>query len=239
MREELVRVFSIPADSPHLDEALTHPSYANELRLAANNQRLEFLGDAVLELCVSELLYERFGDADEGALTRMRAQLVNTEALAAWGRQHGVAEALMVGRGAEASGLRQSTSVLADTVEALVAAAYLSGGFEQARTVVGRIVKEALDALEAGPSIDAKTALQELVQSEGLLAPTYETVESWGPAHERWFRVRVLIEDESAAEGLGRSKRAAERAAAALALEARQDRAEAPALEGGPGEEGV
>jgi ribonuclease-3 len=129
--------------------------------------------------------------------------------------------------------------VLADTVEALVAAAYLTGGFEQARTVVGRIVKEALDALEAGPSIDAKTALQELVQSEGLLAPTYETVESWGPAHERWFRVRVLIEDESAAEGLGRSKRAAERAAAALALEARQDRAEAPALEGGPGEEGV
>ena len=126
----LARITGLATDSPRFLEALTHPSLANERRDVQHNQRLEFLGDAVLGFCASELLYERFPSADEGALTRMRAQLVNAEALAAWGRSVGLAAALRVGRGADSAGLRGGTNVLADAVEALIAAdqASSSGG---------------------------------------------------------------------------------------------------------------
>ena len=114
---------SLSPDSAALEQALTHPSLANERRGVAHNQRLEFLGDAVLGLCASEELYRAFPDADEGALTRLRAHLVNAEALAAWGRAVGLTSVLRVGRGAAGGGLRESTNVLADAVEALIAAA--------------------------------------------------------------------------------------------------------------------
>src|SRR6187200_145673 len=116
--EGIAELVELPADAPHLLQALTHPSYANERRGTAHNQRLEFLGDAVLGLCASELLYERFPGADEGVLTRMRAQLVNAEALAAWARKVELPDALMLGRGAVGAGLRESTNVLADATEA-------------------------------------------------------------------------------------------------------------------------
>src|SRR4051794_11962023 len=119
MRDRIAQLFGVPPDSPLLEVALTHPSYANEVRDVRHYQRLEFLGDAVLGLCATELLYERFPEADEGSWPRMRARLVNADALADWARQTGIGEVIRLGRGAETSGLRDSTNVLSDLVEAL------------------------------------------------------------------------------------------------------------------------
>src|ERR1700744_2512356 len=156
MTERIEELFGLSADAPHLDEALTHPSFANEQRSTRHNQRLEFLGDSVLGFCVSELLCARFAEADEGALTRMRAQLVNAEALAGWARKEGLAQDLRLGRGAGAAGLRDSTNVLADAVEALIAAVYLDVGLEAARGACARIVESELAVLERDGTRDPK-----------------------------------------------------------------------------------
>jgi ribonuclease-3 len=210
--------FGLTPEAPHLVQALTHPSYANERRDSLDNQRLEFLGDAVLGFCVSDLIYRRFPQADEGTLTRLRAQLVNAEALAEWARVTGVPDALLLGRGAGASGLRQSTNVLADAVEALIAACFLDVSLDRARAVCEQIVEARLEAFERVGARDPKSELQERLQAGGEPPPVYDLVESGGPAHERWFRVRVRVGAESLGEGVGRSKRAAERAAAESAL---------------------
>ena len=215
---EVAGHFGLTPDSPHLIQALTHPSYANERRDALDNQRLEFLGDAVLGFCVSDLIYRRFEQADEGTLTRLRAQLVNAEALAEWARATGVPDALRLGRGAGASGLRQSTNVLADAVEALIAACFLDSGLESARSVCERIVEARLEAFERVGARDPKSELQERLQARGEPPPAYDLIESGGPAHERWFRVQVRVSGHALGEGVGRSKRAAERAAAESAL---------------------
>jgi ribonuclease-3 len=217
--QRIADLVGLDPDAPNLLQALTHPSFANERKGEPDNQRLEFLGDAVLGVCVSEVLCERFPDADEGLLTRMRAQLVNAEALAAWGRKIELSVALRLGRGAASAGLRESTNVLADAVEALLAAAYLSGGLERARPVARQIVESGLAMLERMGARDPKSELQERLQALGESAPTYEIVETGGPAHERWFRVQVLGTGGPIGEGHGRSKRAAEQAAAASALE--------------------
>jgi ribonuclease-3 len=219
MIERLAELLGLPLDAPHLEEALTHPSFANEQRTTRHNQRLEFLGDSVLGFCVSELLCARFAAADEGALTRMRSQLVNAEALAAWARKENLAQALHLGRGASAAGLRDSTNVLADAVEALIAAVYLDVGLEAARVACARIVADQLQALESDGTRDPKSELQERLQAIGGEAPTYELIETGGPAHKRWFKVGVCQGDRRLAEGSGRSKRAAERAAATIALQ--------------------
>lgn len=217
--EDLAVLLGIRADAPHLEQALTHPSYANERRDVPDNQRLEFLGDAVLGFCISQLLFERFPNADEGTLTRMRAQLVNADALADWAREHHIAEVLRLGRGAETARLRQSTNVLADAVEALIAAAFVDGGPETARALCARIVESKLTSL-ASAARDSKSTLQELVQAEGGDPPTYRVVDSGGPAHDRWFEVNVCVDGRAVAAGRGRSKRQAEQAAAAAALSA-------------------
>lgn len=218
MTERTAELFGLPPDAPHLEEALTHPSFANEQRTSPHNQRLEFLGDAVLGFCVSELLCSRFPDADEGALTRMRAQLVNAEALAGWARKEKLSQVLRLGRGAGAAGLRDSTNVLADAVEALIAAVYLDLGLPAARAACERVVADELLALERDGTRDPKSELQERLQAIGGEAPTYELLEAGGPAHERWFKVGVRQGQRRLAEGSGPSKRAAERAAAIQAL---------------------
>ncbi len=215
---EVAERFGLTPEAPHLLQALTHPSYANERREAEDNQRLEFLGDAVLGFCVSDLICRRFPTADEGTLTRLRAQLVNAQALAEWALVTGVPDALRLGRGAGASGLRQSTNVLADAVEALIAACFLDAGLERARSVCEHIVGARLEAFERVGARDPKSELQERLQAQGEAPPSYEIVESGGPAHERWFRVRVLVGSQELGEGVGRSKRAAERLAAEAAL---------------------
>lgn len=212
----MAALVGLPSDSPRLDEALTHPSYSNERRDLPDNQRLEFLGDAVLGFCVGELLFMREPNANEGVLTRMRAQLVSAEALSLWAREHEVSKALRLGRGAEAAGLGDATNVLADAVEALVAAVFLERGLDAARALCSSIAEPALRVV--GPDLDPKSELQERLQAQTGVAPSYELVETGGPAHDRWFRVEVRHQGMLLGEGRGKSKRGAERAAAAQAL---------------------
>jgi ribonuclease III len=200
------------------EEALTHASFANEVGVA-NNQRLEFLGDAVLGLCVSEMLGEAHPDADEGLLTRMRSALVNAEALAGWARRVDLGECIALGRGAKLGSEREQTNVLADATEALVAAVYEARGLVGARALVRDIVGE---LLEKAPSLgvrDPKSALQESVQSRGLRPPTYRVVEVRGAPHDPIFVVDVMVGEDAVGRGEGKSKRVAERAAAAAALD--------------------
>lgn len=231
MTDAIAQLLGVPREAPHLLEALTHRSYANERPGARDNQRLEFLGDSVLGLCTSELLCARFPEAAEGVLTRLRARLVNDEALADWGRRQGLARALRLGRGALASGLGESTNVLADAVEALIAAAYLDGGLEAARRAVRAVIGERLEALDAAPAADAKSELQERLQAVGLPPPCYRVVAGGGPAHDPWFSVEVVVAERVLGQGRARSKRVAERAAATEALAARAWQAPAPAPE--------
>jgi ribonuclease III len=207
--------FFVEEGAPHLLTALTHPSFSNEMRDGVNNQRLEFLGDAVLELCVTDWLFRSYPDADEGELTRRRAQVVNADALAEFARHVGVDLALRLGRGAEANGLRQSKNVLADAVEALIACAYLDAGLPAARSVCESIVQHSLELMEQS---DPKSELQERLQGQKLGAPLYRVVASGGPAHEKWFSIEVVVGGATLGTGKGRSKRAAERAAAREAL---------------------
>jgi ribonuclease-3 len=207
-----------PGPIHRFDEALTHSSFANEMDVP-NNQRLEFLGDAVLGLCVSERLVEAHTDADEGMLTRMRSALVNADALAAWARRVVLGPCIALGRGATLGSEREQTNVLADTAEALVAAVYEARGLEGARALVHDIVGELLEKASSLGVRDPKSALQEGVQGRGLPPPTYRVVEVRGSPHDQVFVVEVLISDAAVARGEGRSKRLAERAAATAALE--------------------
>jgi ribonuclease-3 len=209
-----------------LDEALTHPSYANEHRDdRTDNQRLEFLGDAVLGLCVSEQLMGSFGDVDEGTLTVMRASLVNTEALADAARKLALPDALRLGRGADAAGERHRINVLADGIEAVIGAVFLDGGLQAARAVSRIVAGDALADLLAAGGIDRdpKSRLQELMQARGLETPTYEVIAVDGPPHARLFTVRVVVALENdgeslVGEGQGRSKKLSEQASARDAL---------------------
>jgi ribonuclease III len=223
MRDIVAALLDIPEDAPHLEQALTHPSFANEVRDTPDNQRLEFLGDAVLGLCTSLLLFDRYPGADEGTLTRLRAQLVNTDKLAEWGRSSGVADAIRLGRGALTSGLRESNNVVADAVEACLAAVYLDGGLDAALAACARIVEPMLDRLGPNGVWDPKSELQECVQGLGLGLPIYEVCDTGGPAHDRWFEVQVGVAGKWLAKGRGRSKRLAERASAEELLKRRAE----------------
>lgn len=219
---ELLEQLGLDGACPHLDEALTHPSYANEHRdEGRDNQRLEFLGDAVLGLCVSELLMDRFREAHEGDLSLMRATLVNADALAQWARVADLAGALRLGRGADAAGERQQVNVLADAVEAIVGAVYIDLGLESARSLAAAIVGEPLERMASGPppGRDPKSELQERVQARGGTSPKYRLIEAIGPDHSREFVVAVDVDGEVLGAGRGRSKKSAEKDAARSALE--------------------
>jgi ribonuclease-3 len=206
-----------PEAIPRFEEALTHPSLANETGVT-DNQRLEFLGDAVLGLCVSEMLVRAHTDADEGKLTRMRSALVNGEALAGWARHVNLGACVAFGRGAKLGSEREQTNVLADAAEALVAAVYESRGLEAARALVRDVVKDRFEQAESLSAADPKSALQERVQADGMPSPIYRLVELRGTPHEQVFDVEVVVGEQTLARGEGRSKRLAERAAAMLAL---------------------
>jgi ribonuclease-3 len=216
LREKLCLIVG-DLDIPRLEEALTHPSYSNEARVP-DNQRLEFLGDAVLELCVSELLVTAYPDADEGTLTRMRAALVNGNALAEWARGEHLGDCLAVGKGALSGRDREQTNVLSDLVEAIAAAIYDAGGLVSARQFVHALVGEKIADADQIASLDPKSDLQEFIQSQGRPTPTYRHVGTTGSQHEPIFETSVHVGDEEVARGTGRSKRLAERAAAEAAL---------------------
>lgn len=221
---ELGRFEELHGELPHLEEALTHASFANEQRAsgAIDNQRLELLGDAVLGLCVIEHLMERFPEAREGELSLIRASLVNADALASWARAVGLGQALRVGRGADAAGERRQTNVLADATEALVAAVYLDRGLAAARALSRRIIDGPMERLQGGGRFgrDPKSQLQERIQARGGPSPRYRIVAVEGPDHGRRFTAVAEADGEILGQGQGRSKKLAEQAAARAALDA-------------------
>jgi len=205
-------------------QALRHGSYVHERRLAGeamgSNERLEFLGDAVLGLAVSMRCFERFPDAAEGDLTRLRASIVKAESLAQVARDLGVGELLLLGRGEERTGGREKQSLLADALEAVVAAVYLSCGLVQALEVLDRLLAPLFDAANAGSlGRDYKTELQEKLQSSHRAAPVYQVLDAPGPQHARTFEVQVQFQGISLGRGSGRTKKEAEQAAAKAALD--------------------
>ena len=202
-----------------LVDALTHSSFKNEkgAKVRSDNERLEFMGDAVLQWAVSALLWERFPDAAAGELTRRRADLVCEDGLARIARKVGLGDGLRLGRGEERTGGRDKPRLLASAFEACVAAVYLDGGIDAALSLCRRHFDGvALD--RASGERDFKTRVQELLQSLSKKVPTYEIESKDGPDHARVYRVVMKVDDQPFARGEGRSKLEAEQAAAAQAV---------------------
>ena len=201
--------------------ALCHSSYVNEQSQTdmTSNERLEFLGDAVLNLAISHLLMHQFPDLAEGELSRSRAHLVNETRLAAIAREIGIGPYLLLGKGEELTDGREKNSILADTVEAIIAAIYLDSGFEAAFAFVERQFEDRIKkANRSRFASDYKSRLQERVQSRYHQVPRYQVIESRGPDHDKIFRVRMTVAGISA-EGDGKSKKLAEQDAARVGLE--------------------
>ena len=208
-------------DADLLRLALTHPSVAHEQGAPVqHNQRLEFLGDAVLQLVLSRELYAKFPAVGEGLLTKARAKLVNRRALAEKGRALQLGEHLLLCRGEEVHGGRERPSALADTFEAVLGAIFLDGGFAAAEQFVERHFREACDGPTVIPILEnPKGELQELLQSRSAEAPLYHVVSTSGPDHDRLFECTVHHEGRELARGRGKSKKAAESEAALAALD--------------------
>jgi ribonuclease-3 len=207
-----------------LAEALTHSSISLERKnYPFDNQRLEFLGDAVLQLVVTEHLYLLFPDFSEGRLTKLRTRIVSRAGLKSHASAIGIGGHLMMGRGEDASGGRTRASTLSDAFESLVGAMYLDGGYEEARDFILRETEGAFALLTAEPEeINPKGKLQELLQAVAPSAPVYEVIAQTGPEHQKNFECRVMWESIELARGAGRSKKQAEVEAATAALEARK-----------------
>lgn len=203
-----------------LAEALTHPSLGHETqRHHFDNQRLEFLGDAVLQLIFTEYLYDRYDTLPEGLLTKIRARIVSREGLRVLAERIEIGRYLMMGRGEEASGGRDRPSTLSDAYEALVGAIYLDSDFVTVRRIVLAESRELLDDLEVDPpDTNPKGRLQELLQSISPQSPTYPIINQSGPEHQKRFVAKIVWGGRELGEGIGRSKKEAETAAARDAL---------------------
>ena len=209
-------------DKKLLTHALTHSSYASEHDLAysENNERLEFIGDAYLDAIIGNKLYEVMPNQPEGVLSKTRANIVCERSLATIARNIGLGDFLFLGNGEEMYGGREKDSILADAVEAIIAAMYLDGGMEKARAFVMSRVLNNVEITEAHRSADYKTDLQELVQRKSGQHIRYEMIDQSGPDHNKVFTFRVSINGQPAGEGSGRTKKEAEQMAACMALEA-------------------
>ncbi len=204
-----------------LVKALTHKSYANEHRDAGarDNERLEFLGDAVLDLAVSETIFAQEPRLAEGEMTRVRAEVVSEPSLAAVARELGVGDHMLLGRGEELTGGREKESLLSDAMEAILGAIFLDGGFDNARAAVDRWMAGRIAAAAREKSgLDAKTRLQELLQAREGRLPRYVLVGSEGPDHARRYHVEVHFDGVAIGSGTGRTKKQAEQSAARAAL---------------------
>ena len=205
-----------------LDTALTHRSFVNENQdpPREDNERLEFLGDAVLELCVSDLLVRMHPDFSEGRLSKLRASLVNEQPLATMAESFDVGSYLLLGRGEETSGGRTKPSILANAFEAILAAVYLDRGYDEAYRFIERVFGPLLRKDSPDPLYrDYKTNLQEACQSRFRVIPRYMLLHEYGPDHDKIFHVRLTVADILTATGTGRNKKEAEQDAARKALE--------------------
>jgi len=219
-----------------LDRALTHRSYAYENGGLPTNERLEFLGDSVLGVVVTETLYLTHPDLSEGRLAKLRAAVVNARALAEVGRGINLGQHIKLGRGEETTGGRDKASILSDTVEALIGAVHLSGGIEVSTVLVHHLFDPLMEAASAlGAALDWKTSLQELAAEHGLGVPEY-VIDDEGPDHAKTFTARVRVGTQLYGNGVGQSKKEAEQAAAEtaygeIAVAAGDDPVQAAAVE--------
>ena len=203
-----------------LRNALAHSSYANEKKgTVTSNQRLEFMGDSVLSIIVSDYIYKNFPNLPEGRLTRIRASLVCEKSLCEFSKQLKVGDYILLGKGERANGGNERPSILADAFEAILAAVYLDGGMEPARRHVLRFVKNELSHLESESFKDYKTELQEIIQRNKEEKLTYVLTGETGPDHDKCFTVEVHLNSNVIGTGEGHSKKNAEQAAARKALE--------------------
>ena len=211
------------ADPALLAEALTHRSYLNEHReyAGSHNERLEFLGDAVLELAVTDFLFGKFPEKPEGELTAYRAALVNTVSLSETAQALGMNDYLLLSKGEAHDTGRARDVILADALEAVIGAVYLDQGYAPAEAFIARALYGKIDGIIAQRAYqDAKSRFQELVQEKRGITPAYETLSEAGPAHDKRFTVGVFIGEEEIARGDGKSKQEAEQAAAQAGLAA-------------------
>jgi ribonuclease-3 len=204
-----------------LEQALVHRSYLNENPgfPLASNERLEFLGDAVIGLIVSEILYNRFPDAGEGLLSTMRSELVRAPALGRFARELGIGELMHLSRGEDEAGGRTRTRLVAQAFEAVVGALYVDRGYDASRAFVLRLLDSEVDRIASAPGAsDPKSRLQVIAQAVTGITPVYELVSTAGPEHRPHFDVRVRLGDDVIGTGEGENKQEAEQAAAVVAL---------------------
>jgi ribonuclease III len=216
-------------DINFLKIALTHSSYINEnpQQAVSDNERFEFLGDAVLGMCVSDLLIKKYADFSEGTLSKIRAAIVNEKPLAEIARKLEIGSCLWLGKGEEMSGGRTKDSLLANALEAVIAAVYLDAGFTKAKVFVKKLITPLLkkDNLHS-QCLDYKTALQEVCQKRYKTTPVYTLLDIFGPDHAKTFEIKVTIADNIVQIGSGKSKKEAEKQAAQKAWEFLQDEKE-------------
>jgi ribonuclease-3 len=209
----------VPLPDEVIDLALTHRSFAYESGGIPTNERLEFLGDSVIGLVITEELYKRFPEMDESGLSPLRSGVVSTRALSQVARSLGIGREVRIGRGEEVTGGREKNSILADSLEALIGAIYLEHGLEKAEHAIITLMQEAIEeAISRGATLDGKTSLQELVAARGEGSPEYEISES-GPDHAKEFQATAIVAGERVSAGRGKSKREAEQEAARLAYQ--------------------
>jgi ribonuclease-3 len=217
-------------DPALLRMALTHPSISKEVSGEPHNQRLEFLGDAVLQLALTHELYHRFPEYGEGPMTKARAQLVNRKSLADQGNRLELGKFMFMSRGEEASGGRSRPSGIADAFESLLGAIYLDSSYEVARIFVLRMFDESLEQMKVSPNLgNPKGELQEFLQADTNEAPQYKEVSTSGPDHDRVFECAVFHRGAELARGVGKNKKDAEAMAATVALEKLKGRKKDPA----------
>ncbi|WP_114906165.1 ribonuclease III [Ornithinimicrobium murale] len=225
LRDYLAEVVGQACDEALLRRAITHRSYAYENGNVPHNERLEFLGDSVLGLVVTDTLYSRHPDLPEGQLAKLRAAVVNSRALADVARTMGLGDYVLLGRGEESTGGRDKASILADTTEAVIGCVYVSVGLAAADTFVHHLLDPLMEhTANLGAALDWKTSLQELVSTETPTSPNYHIAED-GPDHDKVFTATAVVNDEALGTGVGRSKKAAEQKAAEAAWKLLTERA--------------
>ncbi|MEY8699765.1 ribonuclease III [Streptococcus ferus] len=222
LKEKLAREFQIHfSDEELLETAFTHTSYANEHRLLniSHNERLEFLGDAVLQLIISDYLFRKYPQKPEGDLSKMRSTIVREESLAGFSKACDFDRYIKLGKGEEKSGGRERATILGDLFEAFLGALVLDSGVEAARDFLYHVMIPQVEIGNYERVMDYKTTLQELLQVKGDIKIDYRVIKESGPAHDKHFEVAVLVEGKKMSQGAGKSKKMAEQKAAQNALE--------------------
>lgn len=221
--EKLKQIINTEIDDPFLYvRALRHRSVLADDNYSPSDsyERLEFLGDAVLDLIITEIIFQKYPSKNEGFLTKLRAKLVKGDSLAKYAKKLNLSDLLVLGERAQGQGIEFSKSILADVFEALIGAIYMDRGYEATFDFVGRVIKENVDFEKVTTSLDNhKSILLEYAQAEKLEIPKYEVVSEEGPGHDKTFEIRVIVDDQELGKGKGKSKKEAEQLAAKKALE--------------------